>query len=120
MVAQLPLDMSSDAVTLRPRGIGRYFEAAFLGVWLTGWLIGETVAIGALASVLLSLGGVFSDSRWTEFGRSAAQAGVAFVLVFLAVWLTGWTVGGPGGVAQASCGISPARTASTLPHPGSS
>jgi hypothetical protein len=94
MVAQAPFDMSSNAATLRPRGIFRYFEAAFLGVWLTGWLIGETLAIGALASLLLSFSGFFSDSRWMEFGRSAAQAGAAFVLVFLTVWLACWTVGG--------------------------
>ena len=42
---------------LQPRGAGRLFGAAFLLVWLCGWLAGESVALwflvrGAFALVL--------------------------------------------------------------------
>jgi hypothetical protein len=62
--------IDGDVAILRPAGIGRYFETIFLGVWLTGWAIGETVAIVVMTSVP-----------------------VTFV-VFLLAWLALWTVGG--------------------------
>jgi hypothetical protein len=48
-----------------------FFPLLFLGVWLVGWLMGETTAIRQIFS-----------------GRSGGPAG------FLLVWLILWTVGG--------------------------
>jgi len=48
-------------VTLRARGVSRFFLAAFLGAWLCGWAAGEYFALGLLGAALRSaLGPGFS------------------------------------------------------------
>ena len=86
----------ADSITLRPRGVARYVGVIFLAVWIAGWAIGEGLALAVLSSMMLSLAGLFRDSRWTEFGRSmlGPSAGFGFVFVFMLVWGTLWTVGG--------------------------
>lgn len=78
--------------SLRPRGVGRLFSAAFLGVWLLGWIAGESFALwilirGALA--LLSGKSLFPGSSEPLEPAPALLAGL-----FLLVWLAFWTLGG--------------------------
>jgi hypothetical protein len=76
---------------LKPRGVGRYFSAAFLSVWLCGWLVGECFALWILvmgAASLLTGGEV---PGWSE---PAEPAMALMTGVFLIVWLTFWTFGG--------------------------
>ena len=80
-----------DAVTLRARGVGRFFMAAFLGVWLAMWVVGEAVGIGLLATVLL--GGLAHKSVRQWPGDVPPEA-FGVVLVFLLLWVTFWTFGG--------------------------
>jgi hypothetical protein len=35
---------SGSTRSLRPSGIGRYFNAAILSAWLVGWILGEVFA----------------------------------------------------------------------------
>jgi hypothetical protein len=77
--------------TLRPRGFGRFFIAAFLVLWLVGWAGGEVAAFSAAvvsASTLL-----LGESAHFSVTDLAAGA-------FLGVWLTGWTVGGVSAIAM--------------------
>ncbi|MCP9816552.1 hypothetical protein KBY76_07685 [Synechococcus sp. GreenBA-s] len=75
----------------RPCGAGRYAEAAFLGVWLVGWLLAETIVLGLLGagarSLLLGLP-LAGSSLPASPGPALAIGG------FLVVWLSLWTVGG--------------------------
>ena len=92
--------IDGDRVTLRPTGVGRYFEAVLLGAWSVGWAIGEAVALAMLGSMLAALIGVLGDSKLTQLGRSLLQRGPGFEIGFLAVflflllWLSFWTFGG--------------------------
>jgi hypothetical protein len=61
--------------TLRASGAFRYFNAAFLAVWLAGWAIGEVVALGVfglLIAALLAPGQGWplsaSAARWLSSG----------------------------------------------------
>ncbi|MBM5821189.1 MAG: hypothetical protein FJ082_01645 [Cyanobacteria bacterium K_Offshore_surface_m2_011] len=65
----------------RPVGPGRFFVAAFLSLWLCGWLAGEVFAVWALWRIL----GAFLAG-----GEGAALP----VALFLLVWLSFWTLGG--------------------------
>jgi hypothetical protein len=95
-----PLPLEDDAVVLRPIGIGRYFEAAFLGIWLAFWSVFEAVVAGVLGSMLLALFGFLRDSRLTTIGRSALERapgfeiGFSFAFLGLAIWLALWTFAG--------------------------
>jgi hypothetical protein len=81
--------------SLRPAGIGRYFAAAFLLVWLTGWAAGEVFALGFLAVLLRSIIGAAAGVPWPIPGGDWIAGGAAgFVLLFLLAWVTLWTVGG--------------------------
>jgi hypothetical protein len=64
----------------RPQGPGRFFVAAFLSIWLCGWLAGEIFALWVLWRLLT--GGLAS-------GQWALPA-----LLFLLVWLSLWSFGG--------------------------
>jgi len=64
----------------RPVGPGRFFVAAFLSLWLCGWLAGEVFALWALWRIL----GAFL----------AGGEGPLPVALFLLVWLSFWTLGG--------------------------
>ena len=91
-VAPLVVD---SAVTLRATGVGRYFNAAFLGLWLVGWAIGEIVAVGLIIAII-----VVPILRWREvdlpaFFESWTSGGVPIaIFLFLLLWTTFWTIGG--------------------------
>lgn len=82
------------ATSLRPTGFGRYVTAAFLGVWLTGWAIGEFVAGTALVTILVSLAGVSIEQLPTWGEDMLKSGGLALAILFLGLWLTLWTIGG--------------------------
>ncbi|MCP9838101.1 hypothetical protein KBY84_11430 [Cyanobium sp. N.Huapi 1H5] len=64
----------------RPVGPGRFFVAAFLSLWLCGWLAGEVFALWALWRILGAL--------------LTGGEGPLPVALFLLVWLSFWTLGG--------------------------
>src|SRR5215471_214784 len=82
------------ARSFRPSGFGRYVAAAFLLVWLVCWAVGEGVALFAVGAILLKLIGAFPGRIPDWFAGSAGIGAVAFILVFLLLWGTFWTVGG--------------------------
>ena len=86
--------ISGSSTSLRPSGIGRYVTAAFLSVWLVGWVMGEAFAITMLGAMFGSIAGVFSEGLPAWSADLATSGGAAFVLLFLLFWLTLWTVGG--------------------------
>ena len=76
---------------LRPRGIGRFFSAGFLAVWLCGWAAGETIVLWFLVTGALAL----LTGRPPEPGRAPLEPTLALVAgCFLLFWLAFWTVGG--------------------------
>lgn len=92
--------IDGDTVELRATGAARFFEAAFLLVWIAFWAIGEAVVLAILGSMLGALFGFFRDSYVTQFGRSVIERAPGFeigfvaVFLFLMAWLSLWTVGG--------------------------
>jgi len=82
---------------LRRRGIGRYVSAAFLGVWLCGWLLGECFALWVLIGGAIAL--VSGESSASDGGPVQLSAAVAIAL-FLLVWLAFWTLGGIAAATQ--------------------
>ena len=71
-----------------PRGLGRFFFAAFLLLWLAGWAVGETIALGVL---------VKGGAEWVRAGAplpEQAPAAAIAIAAFLLVWLGLWTLGG--------------------------
>jgi hypothetical protein len=78
----------------------RLIPAAFLCVWLCGWALGEYFAGGALATLVAE--------RWAPgaalgllprfHGPSGDMA--LPVMGFLALWVTGWTIGGVAAFSQ--------------------
>ena len=78
-------------VRLHSVGKGRFFGAAFLGVWLAGWAAGEVIVVG-----LLTIGGwSLVTGRPPEPGRAPLEAGPSVAIgAFLALWLALWTFGG--------------------------
>ncbi len=94
-MTQGSVNVLDSTATLRATGAFRFVSSAFLAVWLVGWAIGEVVALGGLGALiaagLRSLGAV-------EFSTPArnllTSGGYAFVLCFLLIWLTFWTIGG--------------------------
>jgi hypothetical protein len=80
--------------SLKPAGWSRYIEVAFLGIWLTGWLVGEVVMTivfgGMLAGMIAAAFGITLSfaSRLTPDGSAP------FLVLFMVVWLTIWTIGG--------------------------
>jgi hypothetical protein len=76
---------------LRPRGIGRWFGAVFLVVWLSFWAVGEAIVVWILVHGAISL----ATGRPPGAGREPIQIGPAVAVgAFLLVWLTFWTIGG--------------------------
>ncbi|MEZ4654657.1 MAG: hypothetical protein R3E12_14005 [Candidatus Eisenbacteria bacterium] len=88
--------MSSDQtfvgfeVRLRPRGVGRFVNATFLGVWMCGWAAGEGFAIWALIHGARSL---LRGESPTGGDPTTPETVLPFGL-FLLVWLGLWTFGG--------------------------
>jgi class 3 adenylate cyclase len=87
-------------MSLRPSGIGRFVHAAFLSVWLAGWVVGETFALGMLAAILGWMTGLLSEPRPAWVLDLVAGSGAAFAFLFLVLWLTLWTVGGIAALTQ--------------------
>jgi hypothetical protein len=96
-------DSTSDKVTsrlvisttrsFRPSGFGRYVIAAFLLVWLAGWAAGEGFALFAIAGILGKTAGTITRAPdWLS--HPASTGAVVFIVIFLSVWLTFWTIGG--------------------------
>ena len=90
------LDDGRRSVTLRPRGAGRFAVAAFLTLWLCGWVAGELFAGGALLATALA---TFAPGVLDAIGIAGrldglTGAGAPVVMLFLAVWVTFWTFGG--------------------------
>jgi hypothetical protein len=76
---------------LRPHGVGRFFPAAFLALWLCGWLAGEAFVLGVLALGVRSL----LTGQPLRPGHAALEWGSALAVgAFLVVWLVIWTFGG--------------------------
>lgn len=81
----------------RPRGAGRFAGAAFLLVWLGGWLVGETVVIAVLATGAWALATGGSALGGDEPLRLAPALAAG---LFLLLWLTLWTVGGVAAIRE--------------------
>ncbi len=77
-------------VTLNARGSGRYFGAAFLGIWLCGWVAGEGFALWLLGNAAVALMSGGSGSGTIRISQGGALAMGGFVLL----WLVIWTLGG--------------------------
>src|SRR5688572_29775272 len=78
-------------VELRSRGIGRFFSAGFLFVWLVGWVLGETVVVW----ILFVGGRALLTGMPPAPGRAPLDIAPALVMgVFLLGWLALWTLGG--------------------------
>ena len=98
--------VEGDSVTLRASGVGRYVEAAFLGVWILGWAIAELFVLAVLGSMLTALFGFLHESELTRLGRSALERAPGFEMGFLAIflflmlWLSLWTFGGLAAVSS--------------------
>lgn len=85
-------------VVLRRRGgFGRYFSAAFLGVWLCGWLLGESFALWVLIRGGFAL--LTGEALNPGDGPIELTAAVA-VGTFLLIWLSLWTLGGIAAATQ--------------------
>ena len=76
---------------LRPQGLGRFFGAAFLGVWLCGWAFGEVFALWLLYHGVRSLITGEPPSAGGAPLRGAPALGMGLFLLF---WLSIWTLGG--------------------------
>jgi hypothetical protein len=92
--------ISGATMSLRPSGLGRFVHAAFLSVWLAGWVVGETFALGMLAAILGWMTGFLSEPRPAWVLDFVAGNGAAFAFLFLVLWLTLWTVGGIAALTQ--------------------
>jgi hypothetical protein len=80
--------------TLRASGIMRYVGAAFLLIWLAGWVIGEAVGLAFFVMAIASLAGsaVSAPIPWAPDWGTAGVG--SFVLLFGLVWLLFWTIAG--------------------------
>jgi hypothetical protein len=76
---------------LRIAGIGRFIGVAFLTFWLTGWVIGEAVALWLLGKGSWSL---FTGQLLNSGQKSTELSAALAAGLFLVVWLVLWTVGG--------------------------
>lgn len=81
--SRVTLDEIDGLVITIPAARSR-FAMAFMALWLTGWAVGEVVALGGLVAIVLGL----PMGKGKVIGSSLPPA------VFLSIWLTGWTIGG--------------------------
>jgi hypothetical protein len=77
-------------VRLRPRGVGRWVDAAFLAVWLLFWTAGGVVAWWILLAGAWAL---LTGRPPGGEGEVPALPGALIGGAFLSVWLLFWTVG---------------------------
>jgi hypothetical protein len=85
------MGMEGRELVFRPRGAGRFVQAAFLSIWLVAWAVGEAFALFLLGHGIWAL--------WTgspAMGHAEPLGwGVALAVgSFLVVWLSLWTLGG--------------------------
>ena len=84
-------DMEGRTIRLRPRGVGRFFSAAFLLFWLCGWAVGE----GIVLWILVRGGYALITGTPPDAGRAPLETGPALAMgAFLLFWLAFWTLGG--------------------------
>jgi len=76
-------------IRLEPKGFGRFFGAAFLLVWLTGWAFGEAFALWLLGTGVLAL-----INGEAPRGGPLQNAPLFAIGAFLLFWLSLWTFGG--------------------------
>lgn len=87
--------ISGSSASLRASGFVRYIGAAFLSLWLVGWVIGEVFAVGFLLMLIRSIvGSAAGAPRPVPGGEWIVGGAAAFVLLFILFWLTLWTFGG--------------------------
>ncbi len=98
---------SASTMSLRPSGIGRYFVAAFMAMWLVGWIVGEVFAIAMAGVIFTSIAGAFPERLPAWSADLVASGGLAFALLFLLVWLTFWTIGGIAALMHLMRSVSP-------------
>jgi hypothetical protein len=91
---EVRFDSGRSVVTLRPSGVGRFFGAALLGVWLCGWALGEAFGMAFLISSLLAIVAPGTLERLGASGSYTHAAASAMALLFMVVWLGFWTLGG--------------------------
>jgi len=85
------MTLRGSEIVLRSKGAGRFFGAAFLGVWLTFWIVSEVIVLAILA------GGAWClvTGQPPGEGRSPLEVGPALAVgAFLSIWLAFWTFGG--------------------------
>ncbi len=81
-------------VRFAARGWLRLVPAAFLSVWLAGWLFGEVFVGRVLLATSASVFGL-EPPPGLGLGGSPPPPGMAgFMIAFMAVWLAFWTFGG--------------------------
>jgi hypothetical protein len=88
--------------TLRAQGLLRYFQAAFLCVWLCGWAVGEWFALRMLALLVEAVTGHAYLAAWFPplGGQPPSEAVLPFFFVFIAFWISMWTFAGLNSVQQ--------------------
>lgn len=85
----------------RPAGVARYFGAAFLGIWIVGWALGEAFAVGFAFLLIRSIVGSAIGVSWPIQGGEWIAGGAAgFALIFISFWLALWTLGGVAAITQ--------------------
>lgn len=83
--------MTGFEARLTPRGYGRWGDAAFLGVWLLFWVVGEVM----VAWLLVAGGIALLTGQPPKPGQAPLETVPALATgVFLTVWLAFWTLGG--------------------------
>jgi hypothetical protein len=93
--------ITGSSASFRPAGIGRYFGAVFLVIWLGGWALGEIFALGFLILLVRSVVGSVTAMPWPIPGGEWIDGGATgFVFLFLLVWVTLWTFGGIAAITE--------------------
>ncbi len=72
-------------------GFARFFDAAFLSLWLVFWFLGEAFAIWILIEGALSL---ITGKAPTLSEEPVDPHSAVPIAIFLLIWLTLWTFGG--------------------------
>ncbi|RXK55224.1 hypothetical protein ESB00_04830 [Oleiharenicola lentus] len=88
---KLERTMAGLEARLTPRGAGRFGGAAFLGLWLCFWAVGEFFALW----ILIAGGWAWATGQPPGPGRAPLETGPALMTgVFLLGWTAFWTFGG--------------------------
>jgi hypothetical protein len=89
-------------VTLRAKGIVRFFPAAFLALWLCGWAVGEVFAGGLMLALIGHAAGQSQWASWLPVMKGVPPEPQMQLLffAFIAFWLTFWTIGGVSAFGQ--------------------